>query len=296
MLTSQAASSKARRATNDAVMTRALGRAAERTIGSAARGWQFSRWRQFVGRYDLPALPDPAFVVHIAGKPRIKTWQRGEWSRESSVPGCATIIPAGQATSWLVDGELDVVTLSLSLEALQTASARDRFERFHFAFADPLGVALARQILAELYAPATAERMAHIDLLVTALNAHVARGVFGGQASLFPTSDFAAYRLHRVMNAVLNAPEAEHSLDSMASSAGLTSSHFCRIFKRATGTTPHRYVMNARLNRAQELLCESDVPIAAIADRLGFTSQSHFTRAFQRHSSLTPSGWRRAGR
>ena len=278
--------------TNEAIISDALGRGADLEIGSRAEGWRLSRWRQFVGSYDLPALPDPTFVVHIAGKPKVKTWERDNWSESSSIPGCATIIPAGQATGWLVDGELDVVTLSISSQELQAAPARDQFKRMRFAFTDPLGVALTRQVLAELYAPQTDERTVYVGALVNALKAHMLRGPVSANAASFPTADFSAYRIHHVMNAILTKPEADHSLEVMAADAGLTPSHFCRVFKKATGITPHQYVMKARLDRAQEMLGSSELSIATIADQLGFTSQSHFTRAFRQYTGQTPSGWR----
>jgi AraC family transcriptional regulator len=278
--------------TNEAIISDALGRGADLAIGSGSDGWRLSRWRQFVGSYDLPALPDPTFVVHIAGKPKVKTWERDSWSETSSIPGCATIIPAGQETGWLVDGELDVVTLSISSKELQAAPARDQFKRMRFAFTDPLGVALTRQVLAELYAPQTDERTVYVGALVNALKAHMMRGPVGANAASFPTSDFSAYRIHHVMNAILQKPEADHSLEAMAADAGLTPSHFCRVFKKATGITPHQYVMKARLDRAQELLGASDMSIATIAEQLGFTSQSHFTRAFRQYAGQTPSGCR----
>ena len=217
--------------------------------------------------------------MHIAGKPRVRTWERDGWSETSSIPGCATIIPAGRPTGWLVDGELDVVTLTLNSHELQAAPARDQFQRMRFAFTDPLGVALTRQVLAELYAPQTDERTVYVGALVNALKAHMLRGPVAANTASFPTSDFSAYRIHHIMNAILERPEAEHG-------------HFCRIFKKATGITPHQYVMKARLDRAQELLGASDLSIAAIAELLGFTSQSHFTRAFRQYAGQTPSGWR----
>ena len=278
--------------TNEAIISDALGRAADLGIGSTSDGWRLSRWRQFVGSYQLPALPDPTFVVHIAGKPRVKMWERGGWSETSSIPGCATILPAGQPSGWLVDGELDVVTLSISAAELQRTPAHDQFQRMRFAFADPLGAALTRQILGELYAPQTPERQVYVTALAGALKAHMVRGPQNTAASNIPTADFAAYRLHHIMNRVLARPEADHSLEAMAADADLTPSHFCRVFKRATGVSPHQYVMKARLDRAQELLAGSDLTIAQVAEALGFTSQSHFTRAFRGHAGQTPSTWR----
>jgi AraC family transcriptional regulator len=126
--------------------------------------------------------------------------------------------------------------------------------------------------------------------------AHMRRGPVAGQVSEFPVAAFSAHRVHRVMNAILQRPEAEHSLEDLAAQAGVTPSHFCRIFKKANGISPHQYVMKAKLNRAVELLSQSDASLALIADSLGFTSQSHFTRAFRQFTGRTPSDFRQQGR
>jgi AraC family transcriptional regulator len=275
----------------EAIIADALGRAPDIQLGAPGDGWRLSRWRQFVGSYTLPPLPDPIFVVHIAGKPSVKTWDRDGWSEAISFPGCATIVPSGQSTGWLVDGELDVVTLSLTGADIRRSSASERFKRMRFAFSDPLGVALTRQVLGELYAPTSPERDVYVSALVGALKAHMLRGPVSSDGDI-PTAAFSAHRLHHVMNAVLQNPEAEHSIEEMAARAGLTPSHFCRVFKKANAVTPHQYVLKARLDRAQQLLAQADTPIAQIADLLGFSSQSHFTRVFKQFTGRTPSDFR----
>lgn len=275
------------------IISDALGRAPDIQLGAEHGRWRLCRWRQFVGSYALPALPDPMFVVHIAGKPSVRTWQRDGWSETASLPGCATIVPAGQPTGWLVDGELDVVTLSVAAEELQRAPVQDQFSRMRFAFSDPLGVALTRQVLAELYAPPSPERDVYVGALVDALKAHMLRGPAQASAADIPTAAFSSHRIHAVLNAILARPEEDHSLETLAAQAGLTPTHFCRVFKKATGMTPHQYVMRARLDRAQQMLAQSDVRMATIADALGFASQSHFTRAFRQFAGETPSDFRK---
>ena len=51
--------------------------------------------------------------------------------------------------------------------------------------------------------------------------------------------------------------------------------------------------MKARFERAKDLLAQSGLPLGAIADQLGFGSQSHFTRAFHTAVGVTPSEFRR---
>ncbi|KAK0330797.1 hypothetical protein LTR94_031432, partial [Friedmanniomyces endolithicus] len=74
---------------NEAIIAETLGRAPDRSVGIGA--WRFARWRQFIGSYDLPALVDPVFVVHVGGKPDTRFWEVDRWSEARSIPGCATI-------------------------------------------------------------------------------------------------------------------------------------------------------------------------------------------------------------
>ncbi len=78
-------------------------------------------------------------------------------------------------TGWRIDGELDVVTVSVPMDQLQDQRAVARFREMRFAFADPLGIALTRQILSELYAAQTVERTAYIGTLLDALKMHTLR-------------------------------------------------------------------------------------------------------------------------
>ena len=73
------------------------------------------------------------------------------------------------------------------------------------------------------------------------------------------------------------------SLQVLAGSAGLSMSHFARAFKRSEGVSPHDYLVRRRVQRALELLAETDLPLSAIAHTSGFPDQSHFTRRFRRH-------------
>lgn len=272
-----------------------LGRAPDVQLGAPGGGWRLSRWRQFVGSYALPSFPDPVFTVHIGGKPRVKVWERDGWSEASSVPGCASLIPAGRPTRWLVDGELDVVTLSIASEQAKQSDYRRALSRMRFAFGDPLGVALTRQILAELYAPAADDRAAYVGALANALRCHVLRGAATAQASQIPSSESSGYRIHRVLHEITEHPGEHHSVEALAALAGISPAHFSRVFRRATGVSPHRFLLEARINRAKELLTASSMSLTILAEALGFASQSHFTRTFRALVGVPPSTFRRTG-
>lgn len=275
--------------TNDAVISDAICRAPEITHTALGGHVHCSRWRHFVGSYTVPALPAPLFVVHLAGKPDVRFWDRDGWSESTTFPGAATIVPAGRETRWLVDGELDVITFSLApRDEKRTAS---RFNAMHFAYSDPLGVALAEQILCELYRGSGIDS-AYVESLVSTLTMHVANERSNSDRIRYPTSGSSSFRIHKVMNVINKDPAGHHSLDELSDLAGVNKSHLCRVFKQSVGVTLHNYLLNARLDRARQLLARPDLSVAQVAELSGFLGASQFARAFRHHVNETPSSYR----
>jgi AraC family transcriptional regulator len=74
---------------------------------------------------------------------------------------------------------------------------------------------------------------------------------------------------------------------------GYSRSHFLRMFHATTGMTPHRYVLNRRIERARRRLGDADMSIAQVAYCCGFSNQAHLTLAFRKVCGLTPGEYRR---
>ncbi|WP_181704902.1 AraC family transcriptional regulator [Chthonobacter rhizosphaerae] len=77
----------------------------------------------------------------------------------------------------------------------------------------------------------------------------------------------------------------------LADLVGLSESHFCRNFKAATGLTPHRWQMRARIEKAQALLTERPCLLTDVAAATGFADHSHFSRVFRKMTGTSPSAW-----
>jgi AraC-like DNA-binding protein len=82
-------------------------------------------------------------------------------------------------------------------------------------------------------------------------------------------------------------------LADLARAACASPFHLCRVFKRASGLSVHRYVNRLRLLAALEEIAERDVSLTDLALDLGFSSHSHFTHTFHRELGITPSELRR---
>ncbi len=83
------------------------------------------------------------------------------------------------------------------------------------------------------------------------------------------------------------------SLSDMAAAVALSPIHFARQFKKSTGQSPYQYLLGARIEAAKRLL-RSDLAIAEIAFRCGFSHQEHLTRIFGRMVGVTPAAYRRS--
>lgn len=81
-------------------------------------------------------------------------------------------------------------------------------------------------------------------------------------------------------------------LASLADVAGMSVYHFARSFRETAGVSPHAYVLSRRIRRSQELLQWGKGSLAEVAIACGFSSQAHFTTAFQRSVGVTPGAYR----
>jgi AraC family transcriptional regulator len=82
-------------------------------------------------------------------------------------------------------------------------------------------------------------------------------------------------------------------LRTLAMESGYSRNHFLRMFRQATGYTPHQYLLRLRVKRAQELMKNRSMPLIDVALESGFASHSHLSRVFRQIAGARPSEYRR---
>jgi AraC family transcriptional regulator len=112
-------------------------------------------------------------------------------------------------------------------------------------------------------------------------------------APLTPNVGSARFKL--VLDFVEEHLDRDIGLTELASLVGLSVTHFSHAFKTAYGVSPYRYIVQRRIKRAGTLLRTTDDTIAAIAARVGFSSQSRFSGTFAHLIGSAPSAYRSAG-
>lgn len=163
-------------------------------------------------------------------------------------------------------------------------------------FQDPLiaqiGFALWRELehpspISRLYAQ-TAAQMLAVHLL-----RHYARVEADSSLRELPQR-LTPRQLNRVIEFLRLHLNGDLSLERLAEQAGFSPYHFARLFQQTTGESPHQFVLRERIEKAQQLLKETDATLANIALEAGFANQSHFNRVFKRYLGLTPHAYRQS--
>jgi AraC family transcriptional regulator len=149
----------------------------------------------------------------------------------------------------------------------------------------------------ELTAGGTGGRLA-VESLANVMAVHLIRHVLAprrtarGRDGSLPRG-----RLRAVVTYIEDHLDVNPSLEQIAAVARLSSYHFARQFKSATGLPPHQYVIARRVERAKQLLqLDSDLSLAEVAARAGFSDQSQFSHHFKRVVGVTPRQFRAAAR
>ncbi len=78
------------------------------------------------------------------------------------------------------------------------------------------------------------------------------------------------------------------TIEQIAKRISLNPSYFSRIFTKRVGIAPKQYLLNKRLERAKELLSETNASVFEVANSVGYEDQLYFSRLFKKHTHLSP--------
>ena len=98
-----------------------------------------------------------------------------------------------------------------------------------------------------------------------------------------------AVRTDAIRRYILENLHRKIRVKDLAAVACLSVSRFHEMFREATGVTPHQFLLQTRLDRAEQLLLSTSLPVSEIGFRTGFSSQSALTNAMKKYKGMTPS-------
>lgn len=219
------------------------------------------------------------------------------------VPGSIALTPPGAATDHMLEGPFELLVLAVPFDVLRSTLEEasgglgiTHFGRLHSnLFCDPYVEALLRRLwdsaaegetVGTLFADAAVQTLA-LALLQRSQRAPVKPELVRG--------GLAPFRLRRVLDCVEARLGEDLSMVDLAAAAELSPLYFARAFRQEAGVTPHRHLLERRVERAKHLQAATKLPIADIASACGFFDQSHLARWFKRQVLVTPAAYRSEG-
>jgi AraC family transcriptional regulator len=229
---------------------------------------------------------DSHFVTIALGNFRGSYKVDGRWQSVDYAKGDIIILPQQELFPHVqIDREVPLLELFLD-PRIVTSIAPGHSLTPQINIRDPL----IEQMGLALYRAATTsgeDSSLYAESMAIGLSAHLMQNY--SSANPIPASGkLSRQKLQQIYEYIDANLDRPLSLAELSQVIELSLHHFSTLFKRSTGLTPHQYVLKVRIDRAIILLKTTELPIVAIAHRVGFQTQSHFTRIFRQHTQMTP--------
>jgi AraC family transcriptional regulator len=247
------------------------------------------------------ALRHPSLIYHLRRPTLVMRKVEGAL-RESALigPRSLSLTPGEATVQWQHSGHPEILQVYLrqSIYAAAVgemygcdANAAEIVPRF--AILDPLLEQLAIEIKRSLR-NGTVEDGLYVDTIAQMMAVHLARHYSSrSRSALKPKAKaISAWKIRRLIEFIEENLGGDLTLDAMAGEVEISPLYLPRAFKSAVGQSPHQYVLARRIERARDLLRNTDSPIVEVALSTGFSSQSHLCNWFLRAVGVSPAAYR----
>lgn len=252
------------------------------------------------GRFDSPVDHRHVLCLHLGGPVSVSYQADGTERRGTRLHGQFCVVPAGSSTRWTLSAPATSLLLRLAparlLEAADTLrlapKASDLAPAIHVR--DPQIERIGWMMQRESAEGYPSGRL-FADGLACALAARLlafrgSKPQRTGRAAAMP-----AWRLRKVVDYIEANLDGDLTLAELATIAGFSVSHFKALFRNAVGMPAHRFVMQRRVERACQHLCEGRLGMTEIALASGFAHPSHMARCIRAIRGVAPADIARAG-
>ena len=258
------------------------------------KGLPLRRFRHRDASFTVDAPDEIGMVLTLSEAHRVERRLAGRTSTEAPRVGATTLLLPGNPARFTITGPARILMLRLPWSKFGGWLAEDHD-------VDPDRLELRPKLhaddpaLARLIYRATALRQDDLE----EIGRFIAARLLAEHAAQLPPAiavpsqgGLSPVRLRRVLDRIEVDLPGPLSLSMLAGEAGTSPFHFAREFQRATGVSPHQYLIRRRVDRAFLLLACRRTTVAEVARGVGFAHASHLARHMRRLTGLTPEVFR----
>lgn len=249
--------------------------------------------------FDLPAFSHHLLFVELRGVSRVvNRIDRQEYDGFMPIDRCI-LIPAAMPSFVHWESTDEGIFLIIDPQFLhKTALENDCLHADGLELqpmpmgTDPQISVLARQFHQEMQNQALGGRM-YSEALANLLSIHLLRHYCTTKLTLRTyAGGLSQQRLQHALDYIQSHLDEKLSLNEIATQINMSVYYFCELFTQLMGIPPYKYVLQQRVERAKQLLKQSEKSLTEIAFECGFAHQSHLNRHFRKLTGVTPKMYR----
>ena len=243
----------------------------------------------------VDSLSDHLIVIHTTPQP-VEVIERADSLRFQGLAqaGSININSAGSMAACRWSEAISFIRLDLSPKLIKQVAEqtdinfRSSYELINTAHThDAKILQISQWLLAEQNHGVAGGKL-YVDSLLNLLAVHLLRTYTTQFQETRSPSNLTQQQVARAIDYMHSHLNQDISLEVLAQTVNVSSSHLRRLFKQATGMAPHQYLISLRVNRAKELLLTRSFSVNQVAAEVGFADQSHLHRHFKRMFGVSP--------
>lgn len=273
-------------------------------VSSQNQGWENIIVEQFQhpsGEGRTHYSDEHAICLSLATRPvRFLQTKGGKTHTSLYGKGDISITPAKMPFFARWDGDDHYLQIRITSQFIQSVAREtidtnpDRIElRSEFRTRDRQIEVIGMMLLAELKQENLGGRL-YIESLANVLAVHLLRQYTDSNLQQIQISEggLPQRQLLQILDYINAHLSQDIKLADLAAILGMSQFHFSHLFKQSIGTAPYQYLLQQRLERAKQLLKQSDAMVVDIALECGFNSHSHLSKQFRQFVGMTPTAYR----
>jgi AraC family transcriptional regulator len=239
-------------------------------------------------------------ISALGGRPAVfeEVTPNGGVSAFTKPPGALTFIPVGLVPAVKLRSSSELMSCAVEDGVVQSVTMEEREGGsvellFQSGVRDRAAERIVSLLTMEMESGGPSGRVYAESLVRALVCRYLALASSGGRTSRSATGIMHPRLLKRLREWMEANLHHDVSLTALAAEAKYSSTQLLRTFRASTGLTPHQYLLELRIQRAQDLLRKRGARLIDVASECGFSSQAHLTNAFKARRGMTPGQYQR---